>query len=64
MSKGDGSGHRARYALEFKLKAARLVSAGQDASVMACVLGAPKPTLRKWNNWPTRVCCKAVVSAL
>ncbi len=48
MSKEDGSNHRARYTLEFKLEAVRLVKAGQEASVTARVLGAPKQTLSNW----------------
>ena len=42
MSKKVGSNHRARYTLEFKLEAVRLVKAGQEASVTARVLGVPK----------------------
>jgi len=48
MSKKDGMKHRARYTLEFKLEAVRLVKAGQDASVTARVLGVPKATLSNW----------------
>ena len=48
MSKKDGSNHRARYTLEFKLEAVRLVKAGQEASVTARVLGVPKQTLSNW----------------
>ena len=45
MSKKDEAKHRARYTLEFKLEAVRLVKAGQEASVTARVLGIPKQTL-------------------
>ena len=48
MSKKDEAKHRARYTLEFKLEAVRLVKAGQEASVTARVLGIRKQTL---NNW-------------
>ena len=48
MSKKDGSTYRARYTLEFKLEAVRLVKGGQDASVTARVLGVPKQTLSNW----------------
>ena len=48
MSKKDGSKHRARYTLEFKLEAVRLVKGGQEASVTARVLGVPKQTLSNW----------------
>ena len=41
-------GQRARYTLEFKLEAVRLVKAGQEASVTARVLGMPKQTLSNW----------------
>ena len=48
MSKKDEAKHRARYTLEFKLEAVRLVKAGQEASVTARVLGIPKQTLSNW----------------
>ena len=48
MSKMDGAKRRARYTLEFKLEAGRLVKAGQEASVTARVLGVPKQTLSNW----------------
>jgi transposase-like protein len=48
MSKSDEIKHRARYTLEFKLEAVRLVKAGQEASVTARVLGIPKATLGNW----------------
>jgi transposase-like protein len=48
MSKKDEVKRRARYTLEFKLEAVRLVKAGQEASVTARVLGIPKATLGNW----------------
>jgi transposase-like protein len=48
MRKKDEVKHRARYTLEFKLEAVRLVKAGQEASVTARVLGVPKATLGNW----------------
>ena len=48
MSKKDGSKHRARYTLEIKLKAVRLVKGGHEASVTARALGVPKQTLSDW----------------
>jgi transposase-like protein len=39
---------RAKYTLEFKLEAVRLVKGGQEASVTARVLGIPKATLGNW----------------
>ena len=48
MSKKDGSNSRARYTVQFKLEAARLVKAGQEASVTARVLAVPKQTLSNW----------------
>ena len=48
MSRRDEAKQRARYTLEFKLEAVRLVKAGQEASVTARVLGIAKQTL---NNW-------------
>jgi transposase-like protein len=48
MSKKDEAKHRARYTLEFKLEAVRLVKAGQEALVTARVLGIPKQTLSNW----------------
>lgn len=46
-AKGEAE-HCARYTLEFKLEAVRLVNAGQEASVSARVLRAPKQTLSNW----------------
>ena len=39
---------RARYTLEFKLVAVRLVKGGQVAAVTAKILGIPKQTLENW----------------
>ena len=39
---------RARYTLEFKLEAVRLVKGGQVVAVTAKVLGVPKQTLQSW----------------
>ena len=48
MSKRTEAKQRARYTLEFKLEAVRLVKGGQEASVTARVLGVPKQTLSNW----------------
>ena len=48
MSKKDEAKHRARYTLEFKPEAVRLVKGGQEASVTARILGIPKQTLSNW----------------
>ena len=48
MSKRNEAKQRARYTLEFKLEAVRLVKGGQEASVTARVLGVPKQTLSNW----------------
>ena len=48
MSKRNEGKQRARYTLEFKLEAVRLVKGGQEASVTARVLGVPKQTLSNW----------------
>ena len=42
------SKRRARYTLEFKLEAVRLVKGGQVVAVTAKVLGIPKQTLENW----------------
>ena len=39
---------RAKYTLEFKMEAVRLVKGGQVAAVTAKVLGIPKQTLENW----------------
>lgn len=48
MSKKDEVKRRARYTVEFKQEAIRLVKAGQEMSVTARVLGVPKQTLGSW----------------
>jgi transposase-like protein len=48
MSNKEQGRQRARYTLEFKLEAVRLVKGGQEASVTARVLGVPKQTLSNW----------------
>jgi len=48
MSKKMDVKQRAKYTLEFKLEAVRLVKAGQEASVTARVLGVPKQSLSNW----------------
>lgn len=48
MSNQDDKRRRAKYTLEFKLEAVRLVKAGQDVSVTARVLCVPKATLGNW----------------
>ena len=48
MGKKDDAAQRARYTLEFKLEAVRLVKGGQDVGVTAKVLGMPKQTLGNW----------------
>ena len=39
---------RAKYTLEFKMEAARLVKAGQSVAVTAKILGIPKASLDNW----------------
>ena len=39
---------RARYTLEFKFEALKLVKGGQVAAVRAKILGIPKQTLENW----------------
>ena len=39
---------QAKYTLEFKLEAVRLVKGGQAASVTAKILGIPKASLENW----------------
>ena len=48
MGKTEDVRRRAKYTLEFKLEALRLVKAGQEASVTARVLGIPKASLGNW----------------
>lgn len=45
MSESKG---RARYTLEFKTEAVRLIKGGQVAAVTAKILGIPKQTLKNW----------------
>ena len=54
MSKNEDVRRRAKYTLEFKLEAVRLVNAGQEASVTARVLGMPKATLGNWIRMAER----------
>ena len=63
MTKRDDAKHRARYTLELKLEAVRLVKAGQEASVTARVLGMPKATLSKWVRACERGCCKVLTTS-
>ena len=48
---------RARYTLEFKLEAVRLVKGGQVAAVTAKILGIPKQTPFPVTNhfWPASI---------
>ena len=62
MTKKDDARHRARYTLEFKLEAVRLVKAGQETSVTARVLGMPKATLSNWVRASDTVVVKPVVA--
>ena len=39
---------RARYTLEYKLEALKLVKGGQVSAVTAKILGIPKQTLENW----------------
>lgn len=48
MSKQEDKRHRAKYTLEFKLEAVRLVRAGQSVGMTAKVLGIPKASLSNW----------------
>jgi transposase len=48
MARNSDKKSRARYTLEFKLEAVRLVKAGQATAVTAKVLGMPKQTLENW----------------
>ena len=45
---------RARYTLEFKMEAVRLVRAGQSVSDVAKVLGVPKSSLENWIRWDNK----------
>jgi len=48
MTGNDSRKARAKYTLEFKLEAVRLVKSGQATAVTAKVLGIPKQTLENW----------------
>ena len=63
MTKRDEAKHRARYTLEFKLEAVRLVKSGQEAAVTARVLGMPKATLSNWVRACERGCCKVLTTS-
>jgi transposase len=43
-----GKTNRARYTLEFKLEAVRLIGAGQSIAATAAILGLPDQTLHNW----------------
>jgi transposase len=45
---------RARYTLEFKMEAVRLVRAGQSVSDVAKILGVPKGSLENWIRWDNK----------
>jgi len=45
---------RARYPLEYKLEAVRLVKGGQLAAMTAKILGIPKQTLENWVRLANR----------
>jgi transposase-like protein len=40
--------HRARYTLEYKLEALRLIGAGQSVAAVAAMLGLADQTLHSW----------------
>jgi transposase-like protein len=42
---------RAKYTLEFKMEAVRLVKNGQSAADVAKILGVPKGSLDNWIRW-------------
>ena len=42
---------RARYTLEFKMEAVRLVKNGQSSADVAKILGVPKGSLENWIRW-------------
>ena len=42
---------RAKYTLEFKMEAVRLVRNGQSAADVAKILGVPKGSLENWIRW-------------
>ncbi len=43
-----GNRPRAKYTLEFKLEALRLIGAGQSTAVVAATLGVAPQTLQNW----------------
>lgn len=44
---------RAKYTLEFKMEAVRLVKSGQAVAVTAKILGIPKASLDNWGRFST-----------
>ena len=50
---------RAKYTLEFKMEAVRLVKGGQAVSVTAKVLGIPKASLDNWSSSAPKANSKA-----
>ena len=42
---------RAKYTLEFKMEAVRLVRNGQFSADVAKILGVPKGSLENWIRW-------------
>ena len=42
---------RAKYTLEFKMEALRLIKGGQSVSDTAKILGVPKGSLKNWIRW-------------
>jgi len=42
---------RAKYTLEFKMEAVRLVTNGQSSADVAKILGVPKGSLENWIRW-------------
>jgi transposase len=45
---------RAKYTLEYKMEAVRLVKGGQAVSVTAKILGIPKASLENWVRLSTK----------
>ncbi len=59
------SKRRARYTLEYKLEAVRLVKGGQVSAATAKILGIPKQTLENWATsrkilLPTGCACTSI----
>jgi transposase len=48
MASVMGKTNQARYTLEFKLEAIRLIGAGQSIAATAAILGLPDQTLHNW----------------